>query len=119
MALTLCDLVERWIWSKPKLETFKIIPVVRLQDEPVMGDILLWLPDSQRFPVGYIDTEYVEIFVPKPDKRHNWVIPRYERTGGFFIWPEETATWKKLYASSPNFFKDLEEHLLLIASRWK
>lgn len=119
MALTLCDLVERWIWSKPKLESFKIIPIVRLQNEPVMGDIMLWLPDSQRFPVGYISVDYIEIFVPKADKRETWKEPSYDRRVGIFLWPNETATWKILQASSPDFFKDLEGHLLLIASRWK
>ena len=119
MALTLCDLVERWIWTKPKLESFKVIPIVRLQDEPVMGDIMLWLPDAQRFPVGYIAVDYVEIFVPKPGKGENWQTPNYNRHGGLFIWPEDTASWKVLRASSPDFFKDLENHLLLITSRWK
>lgn len=117
MALTLCELIERWIDSKSKLKDFKIIPVVRAQGQPFMGDIMLWLPDMQRFPVGYIDDGHVDIFVPKPKKDYRGLTPGY--TMGLTIWPDNTASWKILYPSSPSFFKDLEKHLLLIASRWK
>lgn len=99
MALSLCGLIEQWITKRPKLKDLRIVPIVRINGDDIMGDIMLWLPDLQRFPVGYIHNDYIDVFIP-----------------GETI---QGGDWTIIYAYNPNFLKDLEKLLLLIINRWK